>query len=71
MSYDEYGNKNKGMAVKTIFHIKVKKETTIWNIISLLVAPLVATSVGAYCNAMMPHLLRSQDFFAIEYEQVG
>lgn len=37
--------------VKSIMWIKVKKETTGWNLISLFMAPLISVAAGAYINA--------------------
>ena len=56
---------------KTIFGIKVKKETTIANLMGLLVTPLVAIAAGSYINAMMPYLLQDEAYFGIEFANVG
>ena len=38
-------------SVKSIMWIKVKKETTGWNLVSLFMAPLISVAAGAYTNA--------------------
>ena len=40
----------KGQEAKTICFIKVKKETTVWNLLALFVAPSVTVAIGAYVN---------------------
>ena len=45
---DKEGNKNK--EAKVICYIKVKKETTIWNLLALCIAPSITVAVGAYVN---------------------
>ena len=56
---------------KKICGIRVKKETSTWNIIALLIVPIVAVSAGGYINFMMPYLLRDEDYFNIPFEKVG
>ena len=56
---------------KEICFIKIKKETTIWNLMAIFVAPLVSVVAGAYVNAMMPYLLQDKDYFNIPFENVG
>ena len=51
--------------------INVKKETTIWNLMAIFVAPLVSVFAGAYVNAMMPYLLQDENYFNIPFENVG
>ena len=42
---------------RTILKIKVKEKTTIWNMMGIIVAPMVSVFAGSYVNAMMPYLL--------------
>ena len=35
---------------RTICYIKVKKETTVWNLLALFVAPSITVAIGAYVN---------------------
>ena len=44
--------------VKTIMFIKVKKETTIWNLLAIFIMPVISTAASAYVNVMMPYLLQ-------------
>ena len=43
--------------VKTIMFIKVKKETTVWNLMAIFIMPIISTAASAYVNVMMPYLL--------------
>ena len=70
LEFDGY-EKAKKKSAREIFWIKVKKETTIWNLFALLVAPVVAVAAGAYVNAMMPYLLQDKDYFGYSFENVG
>ena len=63
--------KEKKKSAREIFWIKVKKETTILNLLAVLVAPVVAVAAGAYVNAMMPYLLQDKDYFGYSFENVG
>ena len=51
--------------------MSVKKETSVWNLIALLVAPMVAITAGAYVNSQMPYLLQDPGYFGIPFEKVG
>ena len=63
--------KAKKKSAREIFWIKVKKETTILNLLAVLVAPVVAVAAGAYVNAMMPYLLQDKDYFGYSFDNVG
>lgn len=57
---------------KYIFGIlSVKEETTVWNVLSLFIAPMLAVTCGAYTNMNMPYLLQDADYFDIPFERVG
>lgn len=51
--------------------MNVKKETTIWNLMALFVAPMVSISAGAYVNTQMPYLLQDPDYFNVPFDKVG
>lgn len=52
-------------AENKIMGIVAKRETTVWNLFAIILAPTVAVTAGAYANAQMPYLLQSEDHFAI------
>lgn len=56
---------------RTILGVKVKKETTVWNLMALFVAPLIATTAGSFMNAIMPYLLQDDQYFGVAFENVG
>lgn len=64
---DQTGEKE----VKIILFVKVKKDTTLANIIALIIVPTISVAAGAYTNANMPYLLQSVDHFNIPFEKVG
>ena len=45
---EKEGKKNK--EAKVICYIKVKKETTVWNLLALFVAPSITVALGAFVN---------------------
>lgn len=51
--------------------MKVKKETTMLNMLALFVAPALAITTGSYLNIQMPYLLQDPEYFDIPFEQVG
>ena len=57
--------------VKIILFVKVKKETTLANMIALVIIPMITVAAGAYTNANMPYLLQSRDHFNVAFEKVG
>ena len=54
-----------------LWGLKVKKNTTVWNILSLFIAPMLAVTVGAYTNMKMPALLQDSSFFNVQFENIG
>jgi len=51
--------------------MKVKRDTTFWNLMSLFVAPAISVTAGAFVNANMPYLLQDEGYFGIPFEEVG
>ena len=56
---------------KTIMGIKIKKDTTVWNLIALFMAPMVSVAAGAYVNAQMPYLLQDSSYFDFPFSVTG
>ena len=57
--------------VKTIMFIKVKKDTTVWNLMAIFITPIISTAASAYVNVMMPYLLQDKDYFGFSFDSMG
>ena len=53
--------------VKQILWLNVKKDTTMSNLIALLVIPALTISIGGYVNANMPYLLQDPFYFNVPF----
>ena len=53
---------------KEIMWMKVKRETTISNILALFLAPTATVTAGAYLNTNMPYLLQDPDYFNVPFD---
>lgn len=62
------GKKNEA---KKILGVQVKRETTFWNMLAILVAPVISVIAGSYVNAVMPFLLQDEDYFNVPFKKVG
>ena len=51
--------------------MNVKKETTLCNLMAILIIPALGQTVQSYVNVVMPYLLQDPEFFNIPYEEVG
>ena len=51
--------------------IKVKKDTTVWNLMAIFITPIISTSASAYVNVMMPYLLQDKDYFNLSFDKMG
>ena len=51
--------------------MKVKNETTLWNLLSILIVPALGQTVQSYLNAVMPYLMQDPEFFNVPFEEVG
>ena len=51
--------------------IKVKKETTVWNLMAIFIMPIISTAASAYVNVMMPYLLQDKNYFNLAFDSMG
>ena len=51
--------------------MNVKKKTTIWNLVAILVVPALGQTVQSYLNVVMPYLMQDPEYFNVPYEEVG
>ena len=56
---------------KEILWMKVKGDTTIWNVASLFFIPCIGILAGSFVNTNMPHLLQHPDYFNVPFEDLG
>ena len=56
---------------KQLIWMNVKRDTTIWNMMALLIIPTLGVTAGAYVNTNMPYLLQDENYFGIPFEEVG
>lgn len=54
-----------------ILGMKVKKPTTFWNIFALLLIPSIKVAAHSFTNAKMNYLLQDEDYFDIEFDDIG
>ena len=48
--------------------MKVKRETTVSNILALFLAPTATVTAGAYLNTNMPYLLQDPEYFNVPFD---
>ena len=54
-----------------ILGMNVKKPTTFWNVFALLLIPAIKVSAHAFTNDRMNVLLQDDDYFGMEFEDIG
>ena len=63
--------KSKEKEKKVILGVVVKKDTTIWNLIAMAAFPGLIAGNVSFLNALLPLILQSEDFYAIDKSELG
>lgn len=56
---------------KTFLGIRLKKETTRWNVFAIFLTYFLHSSIGGYVNAQTVYLLRDPELFGISSDHQG
>ena len=63
--------KSKEKEKKVILGMVVKKDTTIWNLIAMSAFPGLMAGNVSFLSALLPLILQSEDFYAIDKSELG
>ena len=58
-------------SIRKIWGMQVKRETTIWNVISMPMMPLLTICVNSFVLLVTPLILEDEDYFAIPKDELG